>query len=537
MKYTKSVKFWLILTAFGLLTFMFFFRKSDPPVVPSPLENQDTTPISAEIITAGKWDTQALQSFSGVIETDHQTTIQAEIGGNIGKINVNLGDRVRRGAVLASYHLGGDETFLQYKNSQYQLELTKANTEANEANAQLNISNAENDWKQAQITQRQQENEARQSLKNSAESATTIIQNALNFFDERLGATEVYRFIAVPGRSEVGLSNAILKNRTNEAVRNFSRDFKARSLFIDPVEFADQQIMSIKRLRQIGSDYLILVQDTILTPTFTLDGRQAVQSATEGINSQLDQTMVQLKTQKERFFTTKSQVRSTLSAQADQLKSAKSALEVTQTQNQNQIQSAENSLRLATARQENLYIRAPFSGVITSKTVTEGSLVSPGQSLFVITDTSGPKKIILFLNAAEIRALKSAKNIRAKSGGIIIPISEIIWANAFDTVTQKMRVELVLAHSDEVIVGLLADVAFDGKSAETIILPISAVGAEPGGYEVLVVNTENKTERRSVTIGSLALGGIEILDGITPGERVIKHKNRIFSGTAVQEDK
>ncbi|MEC7741845.1 MAG: efflux RND transporter periplasmic adaptor subunit, partial [Pseudomonadota bacterium] len=53
------------------------------------------------------------------------------------------------------------------------------------------------------------------------------------------------------------------------------------------------------------------------------------------------------------------------------------------------------------------------------------------------------------------------------------------------------------------------------------ILPESAVLSDEDGAYVLIVNGEDKAERRAVTTGTVTSKGIVIADGLTGSERVV----------------
>ena len=77
--------------------------------------------------------------------------------------------------------------------------------------------------------------------------------------------------------------------------------------------------------------------------------------------------------------------------------------------------------------------------------------------------------------------------------------------------------------------GLAADVEFRFHSdpeTNTFVLPVAAVINDPEGTFVFIADEtgspgEAVVHRRKVTLGELTRAGVEILDGIEPGDKVI----------------
>ena len=78
--------------------------------------------------------------------------------------------------------------------------------------------------------------------------------------------------------------------------------------------------------------------------------------------------------------------------------------------------------------------------------------------------------------------------------------------------------------------GLAADVTFQFDSAASkdggFVLPVAAVIKDPNGTFVFVAESaesedEALVRRRAVTLGELSQSGIEIIDGLELGDRVI----------------
>ena len=110
------------------------------------------------------------------------------------------------------------------------------------------------------------------------------------------------------------------------------------------------------------------------------------------------------------------------------------------------------------------------------------------------------------------------------SGGI----SEIAVASAAGSAAFPVVIKIIGSHPS-LRSGLAADVTFqfDSSIAEGgFVLPVNAVVKGPGGTYVLVAEAgesdgEAVVRRRAVTLGELSQSGIEVVEGLAVGDRVI----------------
>ena len=63
---------------------------------------------------------------------------------------------------------------------------------------------------------------------------------------------------------------------------------------------------------------------------------------------------------------------------------------------------------------------------------------------------------------------------------------------------------------------------------DALLVPQRAVSEFQGGYQVAVVDTDNKVAIRTVTVGAQVDNRWMISDGLNPGERVIAEGPRKF---------
>ncbi|HWL07571.1 MAG TPA: efflux RND transporter periplasmic adaptor subunit [Planctomicrobium sp.] len=226
------------------------------------------------------------------------------------------------------------------------------------------------------------------------------------------------------------------------------------------------------------------------------------------------------------------------------------------TSSEAQINSAETSLATAKLNLEYTQVRAPITGRVSSKLVTEGNLISGGQAeSTLITRIVSLDPIYCTFDADELSFLKYER--LAKEGklgdtrsvrhpvyiGLANEPNEFPHAgylnfvdNRLDPGTGTMRLRAILKNSDHLLTpGLFTRVRIPGSGRyEATMIPDFAVGTDQSEKFVLVINDENKIERRVVELGPLYRGNRIIREGMSPTDRfVLRGMQRVRAGVSV----
>lgn len=180
-------------------------------------------------------------------------------------------------------------------------------------------------------------------------------------------------------------------------------------------------------------------------------------------------------------------------------------------------------LGAATARLEDTVIRAPFSGRVGLRRVSVGTLISPGDVITTLDDTSVikldfsvPENFLASLREGlSIRATAPAFPGRTFAGSVSSIDSRV------DIATRSVTVRALLANEDGALKpGMFLNVALANDSREALVIPEEALTPEAERQYVFVV-ADGKVSRREVRIGGRRPGSVEVLAGLTAGERVI----------------
>ncbi len=198
---------------------------------------------------------------------------------------------------------------------------------------------------------------------------------------------------------------------------------------------------------------------------------------------------------------------------------------------------------LAAARVNLSYARvvSPLDGWLVAKQIEEGDMVSPGRPLFTVEDLD-PVKVVAEVPETEISGLApgdpAVVEVTAVGFRQAGEISRIVPAG--DARSRTFRCEIVLANPQGVLKsGMFARVAFQPASAtsarEALLVPAGAI-VRRGQLEGLYVVEDAHARLRWVRTGARGDGEVEVLSGLSPGDRyVVEPPAGLADGVAVEE--
>lgn len=171
-------------------------------------------------------------------------------------------------------------------------------------------------------------------------------------------------------------------------------------------------------------------------------------------------------------------------------------------------------------------IVAPFSGVITRRSVEVGDLVAAnGKELFALAQTD-PLRLTLWIPqvyASEISAGQEVSLGIPELPGKPFTARVARAAGALDPLTRTRQVELELPNPDgKLLPGTYGEVTFKlSASSKALLVPTNVLVTGQNGNQVLVVEEGNKLAFRTVTLGRDLGRDIEIVSGLKAGEVLV----------------
>ncbi len=214
------------------------------------------------------------------------------------------------------------------------------------------------------------------------------------------------------------------------------------------------------------------------------------------------------------------------------------ALEARLALSEEQVRVSERQVALRQNDVTDTVILAPFDGVAISKDAQPGEMISPMSAgggftrtgICSIVDMSS-LEIEVDVNESYINRVSPAQRVEAVLDAYPewrIPGRVIITVPTADR--QKATV-LVRIAFDELDPRILPDmgikVAFLGAetpaalAATPVTIAKSALRTEAGSQVVYVVTGDNRVERRAIRVGPIRNDRVEVISGLTPGERLV----------------
>jgi len=182
-------------------------------------------------------------------------------------------------------------------------------------------------------------------------------------------------------------------------------------------------------------------------------------------------------------------------------------------------------------------VRAPISGVVESLDADPGEFVTVGQQLMELVNrdvvrviVSVPEMDVRYLspdNVAEVSV--DAWPGRGWQGRV-----DFVSAKA-DSATRTFTVRVLVDNADGAIrPGMLARVSFLRREiADAVAVPLSAV-QDKGGERMLFVEDGGVVRARTVELGVIQGGLVQVLSGLEPGENlIVTGQGSVEEGTRV----
>jgi RND family efflux transporter MFP subunit len=223
-----------------------------------------------------------------------------------------------------------------------------------------------------------------------------------------------------------------------------------------------------------------------------------------------------------------------------QVEVAKSALAAAQ----QQLAVSAASKSQVSAIQDYSRIVAPFDGVVTWRYADTGALVQAGTSnsnAFPVVKVAQINTLRLRLPVPEELAgsvrIGSSADITVQATQQRFPGKIARLTDSFDRSTRTMQAEIDVPNSDgKLAPGMYADVVLKtDERPNALTVPIEAVQRDGQNSSVLLLDSANRVQWRSIRTGLEGARRIEIVSGLKPGDRVVIGNLKAFqAGESVE---
>jgi HlyD family secretion protein len=184
---------------------------------------------------------------------------------------------------------------------------------------------------------------------------------------------------------------------------------------------------------------------------------------------------------------------------------------------------AEASLGELNARNARLNILAPAGGLVLTRDVEVGQVVSGGsQPLFVIAK-GGEMELAALVGESDLARLTVGAPATVKPVGTEREYAGQVWqlSPTIDETSRQGEARVALAYDRALRPGGFATASIGTGGVNAPVLPESAIQTDAKGSYVFIVDKQNKVRRRAVRTGLVTSAGITVAEGLTGNERVV----------------
>jgi RND family efflux transporter MFP subunit len=206
------------------------------------------------------------------------------------------------------------------------------------------------------------------------------------------------------------------------------------------------------------------------------------------------------------------------------LKSAQANYEVAvakRAQIQSKIAQAEQEQSAARIMLGYATIAAPFAGVVTAKSVDPGNLAAPGAPLLTL-EQEGSFRLEVEVDESKLPVVRVGRTAQVTIDALDRcfdgRVSEVV--PAVDAASRAYTVKIDLPNVPEMRSGLFGKAAFTLGDHQTLAIPAAAL-QQRGQLQSVFVADNGTARTRLITVGERHREALEVLSGLTAGERVV----------------
>lgn len=205
---------------------------------------------------------------------------------------------------------------------------------------------------------------------------------------------------------------------------------------------------------------------------------------------------------------------------------------------QSKLQQAVSMEQISRKSLKDAGLYAPFSGVISSKSIEPGMNVMPGIEVMQLADIS-TVNIKIAVPEKEISRVNKGQQAEVRVGALGDKLFTGVVSEkgiAANPLAHTYEVKIKLNNtSHELMPGMVCKVGVHSHETEAgIVLPNHTVQLQPDGKKFVWVVKGNAASQRMVSTGELTTQGVVITAGLQPGDEVIVSGNqKVSEGTKI----
>ena len=189
-----------------------------------------------------------------------------------------------------------------------------------------------------------------------------------------------------------------------------------------------------------------------------------------------------------------------------------------------QVRVAQAQLGATRAQIGQLNVTAPTAGLVLSRSVELGQIVSPGSGALFRLAEGGQMEMRAQLAQQDLSFVRVGMPAQVTPVGSDRSYAGNVWqvAPIIDAHSRLGEVKIAVAYNPSLRPGGYAEAKITAGTTSAPLLPQSAVLSDDQGNYVYVVNGKNEIERRNVKIGNVSDSGVTIAEGLSGNEAVVQ---------------
>ncbi|HUA63738.1 MAG TPA: efflux RND transporter periplasmic adaptor subunit [Verrucomicrobiae bacterium] len=222
---------------------------------------------------------------------------------------------------------------------------------------------------------------------------------------------------------------------------------------------------------------------------------------------------------------------------AARLKSAQAAYDMARArrgQLDSRLALAQQEVQSARIMRDYARIAAPFAGVVTARSVEPGNLAAPGAPLLTI-EREGAYRLEASVDESRLPSVRNGQTVEvtleALDRRLTARVSEIV--PAVDAASRSYTVKIDLPAVPSLRSGMFGRAWFPSGTRQVTTVAASAI-VEHGQLQSVFVVEDGFAHSRLVTTGKSQADAVEVLSGLSAGEKVVRNAGGLADGARVE---
>ena len=435
--------------------------------------------------------------YTGTVNPSATVNIMPKIAGKVDNVTVDVGAEVKPGQVL--FRLDDDDLRNKLKIAESDAKAAQAGVKTAESSRETGVVSASSGLV---------------SSKNGIISSKSAITQAQSGINQAQAAINQANTAAKQAQTAISTAGNTIK-QTQEALAT------AKSTLTRTQSLADNGLATQAQLEQ--------AQAAVVSAQTAYDN--AV-NARANAQEQLEAARNAQATAQKGLATAQSAYENANSSYANASEgynNAQRQLEVSQSTagveaSQQKVSQAQVNIDIARDALDNAVVKSPINGIVVTKNVEVGEMVSSAAPSLVIANLD-TVNILIYVPAEEINGIQAGDRVQvnvASSG--IVANGKVKNINPMDAAGNGYPVEVAVTNpGGQLKTGMLADVSFVGDDAkEGIIIPSKAI-LKDGNQSYVYVAVKGKAVRKPVTVSTVTGSQALVSKGLAAGDRVISN--------------